>query len=117
MNSKKIMQFPSNFYKQGNCPKRRFRILLPRGHISLFYMRRCTLISSSQAVLDHLLSALVFPKDKLARSNLWTFTSSNRFYKDFVRNYKFSVRLRLLGFSINPEVVPGSVYALLVGVM
>lgn len=56
----------------------------------------------------HLQSALRFPKDKISTSGFFHIGYSGRFFNDFISNYKFAVRLRVLGFTLNPEYVSGS---------
>lgn len=56
---------------------------------------------------DHLLSALKFPADRI--SSRTSFLPSMRYITEFVQTYKFTVRPRLLGFTLNPEHVGDTV--------
>ena len=47
------------------------------------------------------MAALRFPADRISQSK--SYLPSMRFIEEYVQTYKFSVRLRLLGFTLNPE--------------
>jgi hypothetical protein len=67
----------------------------------------CVLLSGVQEVEGHLVSALRFPADRIPSSK--KFLPSIRYFSEFVSTYKFTVRLRLLGFTLNPENIDTAV--------
>lgn len=56
---------------------------------------------SDSEKVNHLVKALRFPADRISKSG--SLMPSMRYIEEFVKTWKFSVRMRLLGFTVNPE--------------